>query len=393
MPTSWKEYYRLNPCVPVDYPTVAAALTVATEGGSSLHGRLVEQRRSVRVWLRPQKHYLREAMVVQSVNDAVVTIETMEVPQCGIPEPKEDVSTCEDMGSKSPAKRALKKAAKMRQRLSCRSVSVVDMAAMEEGAAEDSSNSNDDESGGSSHPLGPESARASVILRTRKHNEPIVRVRQGTIKFVNVSLIHNSTGIDIWNGNAAIQIQPHLGPDDRPAPTLQRPRAILEKVEVTSKSGRGIVNIDGGLASIKQCYVHDCAATGIYVGGPGSDAVIEASDVVRNGNGNRSRRGIARGHSGIYLEQGNAQVRDCNISRNSLTGISVVSVSNAVLNLEASDLVANGSVQLEMPPTGSVARRNSLTRNNNVATRGIARTRSGLVMEEEAAGNATPLLA
>lgn len=162
-----------------------------------------------------------------------------------------------------------------------------------------------------------------------------------------------------------------------PAPT-----AILENVEIISASGRGIVNIDGGHVTITNCYVHDCAATGIYVGGPGSRASIVRTDVVRNGNGNmQHRRGIARGHSGIYLEQGHASIVDCNISQNSLTGISAVSPDNAILNLEESDLVANGTFQLEMPAIGTTAHRNSVTANNNLSSVGHPRSRSGLVAD------------
>jgi Right handed beta helix region len=163
---------------------------------------------------------------------------------------------------------------------------------------------------------------------------------------------------------------------------LPPPTAILDHVEITSASGRGIVNIDGGQVTITNCYVHDCAATGIYVGGPGSRATIERTDVVRNGNGNtQHRRGIARGHSGIYLEQGHASIVDCNISQNSLTGISAVSPENAFLQLEESDLVANGTFQLEMPAIGTPAHRNSVTANNNLAAVGQARLRSGLVAD------------
>jgi hypothetical protein len=188
--------------------------------------------------------------------------------------------------------------------------------------------------------------------------------------------------VDIWNGNAAVQIQPPVGPDDVPMMVLPAPTAILEHVEVASASGRGIVNIDGGHVVIRNCYVHDCAATGVYVGGPGSRAIIEHTDVMRNGNGNtRHRRGIARGHSGIYLEQGLAHITDCNVSQNSLTGISAVSSENAILNLEESDLVSNGTFQLEMPAVGTAAHRQSFTHNNNLANTGSARSRSGLVME------------
>ena len=161
------------------------------------------------------------------------------------------------------------------------------------------------------------------------------------------------------------------------------PTVILENTEVTSASGRGIVNIDGGQVTIRNCYVHDCAATGIYVGGPGSRAQIERTDVVRNGNGNTAhRRGIARGHSGVYLEQGHATIFDCNISQNSLTGISAVSPDNAFLNLEASELVSNGSFQLELPAAGTVAHTRSITVNNTLASFGLPRSRSGLVSND-----------
>jgi hypothetical protein len=163
--------------------------------------------------------------------------------------------------------------------------------------------------------------------------------------------------------------------------SIVRPSMFLESVEVLSHSGRGIVNIDGGFSSIQNCYVHDCAATGIYVGGPGTQAIIERTDVLHNGNGTRNRRGVGRGHSGVYLEQGKAIIRDCNISRNSLTGISAVSLRNTSLNLEQSDLVANGAAQLEMPRGAPVGMSMDLERNNRLAAIGFTRSRSGLVHE------------
>jgi hypothetical protein len=165
---------------------------------------------------------------------------------------------------------------------------------------------------------------------------------------------------------------------------LPAPTVILDRVEITSASGRGIVNIDGGLANVTNCCIHDCAATGIYIGGPGSRATIERTDVVRNGNGNlQYRRGIARGHSGIYLEQGHASILDCNVSQNALTGISAVNPENAVLTLQETDLMSNGTYQLEVPAAGTIAHRNSNISNNNLATTGVARSRSGLVVEDQ----------
>lgn len=222
--------------------------------------------------------------------------------------------------------------------------------------------------------------RAILVLTTRRHNEPLLRVRQGCLTIRNVDLRHGSFGNDIWNGNSAIQIQPTLGPSDDPI-DLPVPMVTLDRVDVTSSSGRGVVNIDGGYVKISRSYIHDCAATGIYVGGSGSRATIEQSDVIYNGKGNtRNRRGIAAGHSGIYLEQGRASILDCNISRNTLTGISAISASNALLSLQESDLVSNGTFQLEMPDVGTTAYRNSVTLNNNLASSGRGRSRSGFVV-------------
>jgi len=368
LPTSWRSHYQTNIIVPMDYSSIEAALAVSAPNQECHNNKLVEQSRSIRILLKPAKYYLREAITIRALEATEITIETLSMTS----RPPVSYILCpeENIPEKSPAKRVLKKVASFRDLLSCRSGAGINTVNSEETVGEG--------------PEPPAPVRASLQLRTRCHNEPLFRVRQGTIKLVNIQLVHNSHGIDIWNGNAAIQIQPAMDPDNESplAMVLPRPAAYMESVDITSKSGRGIVNIDGGFVSIKKCYVHDCAATGIYVGGPGSDAVIESSDVVRNGNGNRMRRGIARGHSGIYIEQGNALVRDCNISRNSLTGISAISIENAILNLRESALVGNGTTQLEMPPNGTTARRLSSTVNNLILHSGIITTRSGLANDE-----------
>jgi hypothetical protein len=223
------------------------------------------------------------------------------------------------------------------------------------------------------------STRATLVLRSRRHNQPAIWVKQGVLVAKGLDICHNSYGLDIWNGNAAIQIQPPLT-DDQPVQVHPRPTALLEHCKITSRSGRGVVNIDGGSVTIRGCAIHDCAATGLYVGGTGSQALVSHTDVVTNGVGNQqSRRGIARGHSGVYLEQGLARIVDSNISRNTLTGISAVSHENAVLALLRSDLVRNGTLQIEVPPLGSQARRQSRLEDNRVDLAGPVPSRSGLV--------------
>jgi len=377
-PISWKTFYQRSPCVPVDYPTIVDALSIAsdhdeitTHDASNLNPRVMEQRRSIRILLRPGDYYMKEAIVVQAVGrNTSLSIETIDMPRITpidtiMEETTNDVEAPVTNSSQNtyPARAFIQRAKSLRKKMSCRNMNAV------QGA-----NTIEREDGGQAFetPL-----RATLISKFRRYNEPVVRVRQGTLLMKNISINHNCSGIDIWNGNAAIQIQPALGPNEDPLPT--RPTAYLHQVDVTSRSGRGIVNIDGGICSITRCYVHDCAATGIYVGGPGSRAVIEETDVIKNGGGNNQRRGIARGHSGLYLEQGCAVVRDCNISQNSLTGVSAVSQDNAILNMESTDLIANGAMQLEMPPTGTESHSRSLTQNNNVATTGSIRVRSGMV--------------
>ena len=216
----------------------------------------------------------------------------------------------------------------------------------------------------------PTAEHATLVVRSRRHNEPAFRVQQGFLRLQHIEIQHNSHGLDIWNGNAAVQIQPLQPPqqvaDEPPRPvSLARPTAVLEHCLITSKSGRGIVNIDGGKLIARHVAVVDCAATGIYIGGPGSWAHLESVDVFRNGVGKHAAgrtpvgRGIARGHSGIYLEQGVARIHNCNISQNTLSGVSVVSPDHAVLHLQRSSLRANGTHQLELPPTGTASRQRS----------------------------------
>jgi hypothetical protein len=228
--------------------------------------------------------------------------------------------------------------------------------------------------------------QAIIVLKTKERNCPVFRLRQGQLNLVDLSLVHYCSGTDIWNGNSAIQVQPRFDEARNrifvPQAPHKPPTAVIENCKITSLSGRGIVTIDGASITVKKSYIHRCAATGIYVGGTGSAATIDKTDVVNNGIGNhRSRRGIARGHSGVYLEQGMAVLNDCNVSHNALTGVSAVSPEHAVLKISNSDLVGNGTLQLEMPADGTTTWRRSSFANNNIDKAGTMRTRSGLYVE------------
>lgn len=253
----------------------------------------------------------------------------------------------------------------------------------------DDSSQNSGESSRSQEKNDP--SEATIILKTRKENTPIFHIRQGQMRLSKLNLLHDCTGTDIWNGNTAVQIQPRCNEDRHHRPIIPKqphhsPSCIIEHSKVMSVSGRGIVAIDGSAASVRKCYIYKCAATGIYVGGRGSTATVRQTDIVENGIGNtsiggrRNQRGrvIARGHSGVYLEQGLAVLRDCNISQNALTGLSAVSPSNAILKISESDIMCNGTLQLELPAQGSNSFAKAKSINNTISADGQPRCRSGL---------------
>jgi hypothetical protein len=185
----------------------------------------------------------------------------------------------------------------------------------------------------------------TLVYDGLKANYPLFCVEAGTLLLRNLRLIHQSTGFDLWAGNAAIQVQARK----------RLAHVSMERCEVTSRSGRGIVVSNGGKLTLRQCNVHSCAATGIYMSGSNSTAKIASTDILGNGNG---RRGLVGGHSGVYLENGIASIHDSNISHNSSAGIYMVTREEWRLSLSDSDLVGNGALQLDLPSlrVGMIAR-------------------------------------
>jgi hypothetical protein len=385
-PSSWADHYRLTPCVPTDFLSVHKALEMASSQSFSLYRKSrksEKQIRSIRILLRPGTHFLKEAITIDSTALTPISIQAIELPK-NIYRPSlsqyqmrpEMALIGKSLSSESSHQSSSRSS--LRGMLRCRRAESVSSRLMRDDSLESTEYSEHLEDW--SHvqrllPLAAVQRRATIVLRSKRHNEPAFRIRQGHLVLENVDLFHHAQGLDIWNGNAAIQIQP-------PADT--QCSAVLRQVHVTSQTGRGIVTIDGGYLSMLQSAVTDCAATGIYIGGNGSRADLDLSDVLRNGLGYCSsirHGGIARGHSGVYLEQGVAQIVDCNISRNTLTGISAVSPDNAVLLLEKCDLMSNGTNQLEIPQEGSLARQQSITRHNQLSVVGRGRLRSGLTVD------------
>lgn len=336
---------------------------------------------SFRILLNPGIYVLSDPIVINSINNSTVTIETIKTNAFdGIEDINSTSSNDANHSSRDGVRKVRKYSSAKFLRGFCRSSPVVH--------TQVSKQLKDKELLAFSGlvPSVCQPSHATLIMNTDRRNIPVVRVTKGKLFMKRINLLHNCGGTDIWNGNSALQIQPPLDCNGQPIRTISpslRPTAILNEVAMSSLSGRGIVSIDGGKVVSKSCFVSNCAATGIYIGGPGSSALVEKTDVICNGHGDQKRRhGVSRGHSGIYLEQGTADLRECNVSNNSLTGISAVSHHNAFLTVEHSDITGNGTIQLEMPPIGSLSREKSISVHNYISQIGCGRNRSGLNQEE-----------
>jgi hypothetical protein len=414
-PKSWLHLYKRSPCVPIDYSTIHSAL----ESCKTADGNIQE---TCKVLLYPAIYNLRSSLYITALGHAKVSIEALDVAPRGLVVeaslPTESLTlavapTAVGATSSSKSRKMktpIKKLASLSRSVfsSCQNGDATDPNARNSepvlGAAESDAASllgdeavmlmEHDAAPTFHEPSRPNTAdgprRAKIVFKTRKHNLPIVHVYRGAFNMTNIDLRHDCHGTDIWNGNTAVQVQPPFNTDgtisQAVAPDIM-PEALLDNLDIYSKSGRGIVSIDGGSVTVRSCHVHHCAATGVYIGGPGSQAIIEQSDVLYNGKGNirpgRGRsHGIARGHSGIYLEQGAAQILDSNVSYNSLTGVSAISTDNAFLTVADSDLIANGSLQIEMPPDGTRSFSRSVTRNNVTRPQGVSRSRSTVLNQE-----------
>ena len=269
------------------------------------------------IWLRPQEHRLHESLVIEAV-EANITLETMK--------------TTMDISRRH-------------------------------------------------HPL------ASLLLQTRRRNKPLLHIAAGNVTLRRLRLGHYCGGFNLWNGNAAVQIQPLpsapvADQEHQPVPDASRlPTAIFHEVEVISHSGRGVVINDGGNIAISHSYIHDCAATGIYVGSNDCSLTLDHSDVISNGHGNQlaasvRAAGVSRGHSGFYLENGNATLSECNITNNSSCGISVSSPASR-LTMSHTDVVANGHSNQVEAAAGS----QQWGIHNTIARTGLVRVRSRLGLQ------------
>lgn len=383
-PRFWRNTFCNNPIVPLEYGNIYRATSaVCKRIQHESCGSYFECDRNVRILVQPGVHILERGIVVEAQEQATFIVQThakcselvdVDSPNCttsGLSSSLSSSPAQQSLDNNDPparTRRRLNSGRAIRNFLSCRSTSSIENMEHDYEIPLKSNYYTSDQ--------------ATILFKTNKRNCPMFHIRQGHMKISNVSLIHYCRGTDIWNGNSAVQIQPRLNEMHHPivpvSPSLV-PSAIIEGSKIMSISGRGIVAIDGSRAIVQNCHVHRCAATGIYIGGAGSEASIHQSDIISNGIGNnRTPRGIARGHSGVYLEQGKANVTDCSISRNALTGLSAVSLDNAILTIQDSELVGNATLQLELPQEGSISFRRSTSIRNSTSREGDLRLRSGL---------------
>ena len=171
IPESWQDYYKYNPCVPVDYQSINSAFSVINTPRSA-------RVRSIRVLLRPGRYVLREPINVDTPYAMRVALETMEMPEfcCLV-----DETTTEA----EPVSRR-KKTGKIRKYLNCRTVEVEE--------------NDEDPLPEVLDPLPREAAtlnnkRATLTLRSSRQNEPIIRVSHGYFTLRNMELRHYSKGL------------------------------------------------------------------------------------------------------------------------------------------------------------------------------------------------------
>jgi hypothetical protein len=269
-----------NPVVPTDYPSIHAALIAV----SNCSKKKLRQDKNVRILVRPGRHDVSHAVTIHATRRTVqVTVQGMSLPE---------TFTANNKARFDFSDRNIK--------------------------------------------------RVTLVSKTRLLNEPLFRVIRGRLVLENLNLEHTSMGTAGGGGNSAIVVQPNTEESILQVPrSVPKAAALLRSVEIVSNSGRGIVALDASYVHIKDSYIHDCAATGVFVGGHGSRVVLETVDVTDNGTGYLCIGGITRGHSGICIERGVVSLTDCNVSLNSASGICIVSPDLTELTLEKTDLLAN----------------------------------------------------
>ena len=191
---------------------------------------------------------------------------------------------------------------------------------------------------------------AIAFLSSTAMNEACIHIRGNNVRasIKNVQILHSVRGNDLWSGNSAIFCEDGA-------------QVSIHGCKITSESGRGVVLLRGSQMTMSNSTIADCAATGCYVSDVGTTLTLTSSNIVRNGTGSRRSYSIASlanftefvdvvppGHSGLYIESATSVIKDCLISGNALTGVSVV--RNGSVRISKCDLTQNGEGAAAIEP-------------------------------------------
>ena len=208
IPSSWKQYYQYNPCVPIDYYDINTALNEVI--GTAKEDPL--KPRGIRVLLRPGRHVLQKAITIEdtflSKHPVSIDIETMAHSPGTYYNSDYRYNFTQFHQSSDQPKQKFKKS--LKKFFGC---ATVDLESGEEEAnlfvdddivdytrsARRNDSTIDTLHGKSVSHSVRESGnktinRATLILKTRRQNEPLFRVRQGSFCIRNITLKHESFG-------------------------------------------------------------------------------------------------------------------------------------------------------------------------------------------------------
>mmetsp|Transcript_36256 Transcript_36256/g.84820 ORF Transcript_36256/g.84820 Transcript_36256/m.84820 type:complete len:512 (-) Transcript_36256:723-2258(-) len=286
---SWREHYQLNPLVPIDYTTITRALNSLRQLFRS------SSESTLRILLRPGSYVLSHSLNIGSNRTIIFQTVPNALPwREGIDKIPLMRKLPSDAGTESGASMGLQGGVSPRRLRRLPGSGLLSPPVWREmlagcrgkGGAGGTVNSFSEEAtsrrrvvvlpqGSHPDPLALSALRrnrAVLSLRTGRQNEPTFRVQRGHLELRDLDIVHSCAGNDIWNGNSAVQIQPPMGQNGEVIlrPGSYMPSAIVHNCGIRSISGRGIVVIDGGVSRVSDCFIHHCAATGIYVGGSGS---------------------------------------------------------------------------------------------------------------------------
>ena len=368
--TTWKEHYRRNPVVPIDFSTVGQALAMVGAGWTrkeytkytakqqhqqhpNNHCSVPEIQHPVTVWVRLDNDNSTTYEEPYSIPIATlrrntqVTIRTMYTTQ-------EQRALLKQQQQPEGSKHSSQTSSAVEQQPPQEECHP-DHAQQHHNPTEDNpTQDNHREKEVNRHSKQdtdeprPRRARLTSRPHTRRRNEPLFRVLRGQLILQDIELDHATAGVDIWSGNAAVHIQPSSVTS---VLWLSSASASIHNSSIRSSTGRGIVAVEGGHVECHGSYIHHCAATGVYVGGRGSTALLNETDVWYNGVGNvQASGGIARGHSGIYVEQNKSlELNRCSVAYNTACGISLIGSPVQPAGLEQADNESSGTQQQHQP--------------------------------------------